>query len=213
MEEKAGGGVKWWIKVLVLFHMFAITFWSLPDPPDRLKIWSDNPDSPLLSKARPPTGTQWVLVKNRQWFKRSNLHYYLTSTGFWQYWDMFAPNPSNIDVWVDAEIDYEDGTSGIRRYPRMYDLSIPEKYLKERYRKFLERAHLEENRWLWPTFAQRMALEAFEATGKMPREVRLRRHWRRIPDPARRAELQEDYNVFIYYTHIVDQPKLREQAR
>lgn len=211
MSEPAKRGVKWWIKALVLFHLFAITFWSLPDPPARLRIWADQPDSELLKTARPPQGSDWILVKNRQFLKKSNLHYYLTSTGFWQYWDMFAPNPSNLDVWVDAEVEYEDGTQDIQPYPRMYELPIPVKYVKERYRKFLERAHLEENQWMWPTFAQRLALEAYERTGKMPERVRLRRHWRKILPPDQKTP--SDYVVVRYYTHVVDQDKIRRMAR
>ena len=210
MEEAKDPGVKWWIKVLVLFHMFAISFWSIPDPPDRLKIWSDEPDSPLLKTATPPFGTDWILVKNRQYLKKSPLSLYLTKTGFWQYWDMFSPNPSNIDIWADAEVEYADGTKGIYQYPRVYNYSIPQKYIKERYRKFLERAHSETDQWLWPVFAQRIALEIYEQQGKMPAKVTLRRHWRRITDYPKPP--QDGYNVYNYYTHVVDQAKVKEQA-
>jgi hypothetical protein len=210
MDAPSDKGVQWWIKAIVLFHVFAITFWSIPDPPERLKIWADQPDSPLLKTANAPFGTDWILVKNRQYLKRSFLASYLTCTGFWQYWDMFAPNPASTDLWVDAEIDYSDGSTGIYKYPRVHDLSIPEKYLKERYRKFLERAQTEENQWMWPSFAQRIALEAYEKEGKMPVTVRLRRHWRKIQPPGKKTP--EDYNLFVYYTHIVNQDKVKAES-
>lgn len=207
MEESAGGGVKWWIKVLVLFHMFAITFWSLPDPPDRLKIWSDNPDSSLLAKARPPSGTQWVLVKNRQWFKRSNLHYYLTSTGFWQYWDMFAPNPSDTDLWGTATVTYKDGATKLYAYPRIYDLPIPRKYLMERYRKFFERASNDGFKYLWIPFAKRVALLNRQA-GNPVVKVELTRHWMVLPGPGK--PMPTDYQTYTYFTYEVPPSEQRD---
>ena len=70
----------------------------------------------------------------------SPVKYYLIPTGFWQYWDMFAPNPANIDFYCDAEVTYADGSHRTYTYPRMYKLGIIQKYGMERFRKYYERA-------------------------------------------------------------------------
>lgn len=183
--------VPWWVKTLVAFHAFAIIVWTMPNAPAQ------------------PRGTDWVLVFDQK-LKQSNLRYYLICTGFWQYWDMFAPNPANNDIWCDAEVTFQSGVKRIHQYPRMKKLSIPEKYLKERYRKFYERASMGLNSYLWPPFAQRIALEAYTRPDDPPVEVRLRIHERIIKPPDQPQET--GFTTTEYYRHIVDLKKLRADA-
>lgn len=191
MKNAERRSVHWLVKLFVVFHLAAITLWSLPRPGTK------------------PVGTDIVLVWNERYFRPSAASYYLTATGFWQYWDMFAPNPSAWDGWVDAVVTFQDGTSLVFQYPRMKRLPPSQKYVKERYRKFLERAHAEEYQWLWPRFAQRIALEAARATGKVPHSVSLRRHWKIVQPPGRPQ--WPDYREFVYYEHIVDVPRLKRE--
>ncbi|HRF59027.1 MAG TPA: hypothetical protein PLH94_03825 [Fimbriimonadaceae bacterium] len=203
-------GVKVWIKILVLFHAFAILSWSLPDVPRSFRVYL-TPDVPpaLLDQAQKPIGTDWLLIWNAK-LHQTPFQYYLMSTGFWQSWDMFAPNPANTDVWVDAKITFRDGTERLYPYPRMKSLSIPVKYFKERYRKFLERAHVDDNAWLRPRFAQRIALEAFEDPQNPPTRVVLRRHFRKVLPPHRVTP--DGYTVVEYFDYPVDQAQLRKEA-
>jgi len=135
---------------------------------------------------------------------------YLFTTGFWQYWDMFAPNPSNIDFYGDAVIHYKDGSTSIYLYPRMFLLSIPEKYLKERYRKFFERAHAEEYPYLWAPFALRVALLNYKDPKNPPIKVDLRRHWQYVADPGQVQATT--YDSYVYYSGIINQPDLKTLA-
>lgn len=181
------------VKALVLFHLAAIALWSLPNPPSN------------------PVGTARLLEYTKQFkYNTFPIRWYVLPTGVWQYWDMFSPNPSSWDGWVDAEVEFPGGSKIIYAYPRVHDMPIVLKYFKERYRKFLERAHTEQSQWLWPTFAQRIALEVYEKYRKMPSVVSLRRHWRIVQPPDKPQP--KNYQMFVYYRHIVDQRKVRELA-
>jgi hypothetical protein len=138
-----------------------------------------------------------ILLANQQFLKPSPLKYYLVTTGFWQYWDMFSPNPAKTDVWGDALIDYADGSSIVWQYPRMANLNIAEKYTHERYRKFFERAHSDQFRWLWPTFAQRVAAINNRDKANPVVRVRLRRHFLTLPQAG--EPVPNEYGTAIYF--------------
>lgn len=215
------------VKWLVAAHVFAITVFSLPRPPEAMRNgvvvfqWptsvaevpafaSELPDwflyacfyhlrSPELTEVPGIKGTEWAAHPMVQ---EGPLTYFLLRLGTWQYWDMFAPNPADTDVWVDAEVEYADGTKIVGGYPRMFALEPPQKYMKERYRKFLERAHMESNSFLWPIFAQRIALEQTRDPSNLPVRVRLKRHFFVFPGPD--VEFEEEYSEYVYHEHQVD---------
>ena len=187
-----------WIKALVVFHVFAITVWALPKPSDA-----------ILKGKQPPVGTDWLLYWNARYLKESMPErLYCATTGLWQYWDMFSPNPAQIDFWGDADVYYQDGKKLRYQYPRMYLLPLPQKYPYERYRKFFERAHAEDYRFLWPLFAQRVALLCDTNPKNPPVKVVLRRHWRPVAPPGKIQ--QQNYNEYEYFTYAVDLDLLRK---
>jgi hypothetical protein len=199
MPEKAKPNAPTWVKVLVGLHVMAVTIWALPDP---------RPDA--ISGKRAPIGTEWILYWNHQHLKQFQpVRTYTGVTGFWQYWDMFSPNPAQEDIWVDAEVIYKDGTSKIYQYPRMFLLSIPEKFLKERYRKFYERVNSDTTPYLRSVFAQRIA-HLSDNPSNPPVTVKLRRHWLLIVAPGKPQETK--YSDYVYFVHAVD-PKKLEQDR
>jgi len=184
-----------WIKLFVLFHLIAITVWAMPMPPDAIK-----------DERIPPSGTNWLVYWNYKYLKTFPLLYsYPKVTGFWQYWDMFAPNPTRTDQWCDAVVTYRDGATKRYEYPRMFDLSIGQKFIKERYRKFYERAGNAQFLYLWPTFGLRVAL-INDNKANPPVEVKLFRHWRLTAEPGKQQV--EAYDGALYYTYIVDQKEL-----
>ena len=187
------------IKLWFAFHVIAITLWSLPLAPTGVR-----------NGQIPPYGTDWLLVYNERYILNSPARHYLTWSGFWQYWDMFSPDPSDTDVWGAADIVYRDGTMKRFQYPRMYLLSIPKKYVMERYRKFYERVYPDAFRYMWPVFAQRIALENYRDPNNPPVKVVLRRHWYPIPKVGQ--PLTYKYLSFAFYQYEVDQQAL-EQAR
>lgn len=129
-------------------------------------------------------------------------------TGFWQYWDMFAPDPAQTDIYLTAKVTYADGSSMIYHYPRMAELSIFWKYVKERYRKFYERAGSDQFQYLWPPTAQRIAFICDDRPGNPPVEVDLIRHWLQIYPPGKPQ--QKGYNTYTYFRYQVDPELLKE---
>lgn len=185
----------WYVKAFVGLHLLAITIWSLPNPPEE-----------ILQGKRVPKGSDWILVWNHKHLKaRQEVQAYLFILGWWQYWDMFAPNPSSMDIWADAEVIYKDGTRRHYQYPRIYLLPIPSKYPNERFRKFYERVNEDKYAFLWPQFALRIAY-LNDNPQNPPVRVRLTRHWLMIAPPG--APQQKEYSHYMYYDYVVDQRKL-----
>lgn len=186
-----------WVKVLVALHVIAVTIWALPRPADS-----------IMDGKVPPAGTGWLLYWNAKYLKELNpIKAYLLCTGNWQYWDMFAPDPAGIDWYCTATVTYRDGSVREILYPRMYSLSLPMKYVKERFRKFYERAHDEKNPRLFPVFAQAMALRAYDDRANPPMKVALFRHWLTVADPGQPQETA--YHAYNYYTYAVDSEWLK----
>lgn len=125
-----------WLRVLLkslfAFHICAIVSWTLPEAPH-----------PVRSKAVPAQPMDYPLLVNQEFVKFGVFRPYVLTFGVWQSWDMFAPNPSNRDVWGSAKIEFADGSVKDWVYPRMKAYGYVEKYMKERYRKFWERVNLD----------------------------------------------------------------------
>lgn len=186
--------------------MVMIMSWSLPDPPPAIQNGT-LPATPLNVATHFP---DFLLLGNEQ-FKRLPTRYYLLSTGLWQYWNMFAPNPANTDFWWDAIVTYQSGKVAIMPYPRMKDLGLFEKYFKERYRKYLERMNTDAtDNWKRPTFAQRMALLAYRDPKDPPVRVQLRRHYRVMEGMDK--PVPEKYTEYILFDYVVDQNRLKKDA-
>lgn len=214
-----------WIKFLVWFHVIAITIRCLPPVP--------------AEAANPKDGRGLIGPENILYYNdrlKPFVEPYLWSTGLWQSWDMFAPRPSDWEGYVTATITYKDGTVKEYMYPRMYELGLGIKYFKERYRKFLERAHADAYAWIRPRFALRIALKNYTDPGNPPTKVELHRRWFTVPpttsfpdymknlsggvskgDFSTNVLLPENpkmppYKDDIYFTLIVKESELKELA-
>lgn len=199
------------VKIFVFLHLVAITSWAMPtaaNPNEQLTVDKSSPLTVLRSIGR--NISDGTLIYNDRYVKTSPLKFYTLSTGFWQYWDMFSPNPASIDFYGTATITFKDGTTKLYQYPRMYEESIPTKYVTERYRKFYERAHTEQERYLWPIFAQRVALLNYRDPNDPPVTVVLTRHWLTVAPPGQPQ--QQEYNSYNYFTYTVDQARLQKDA-
>lgn len=209
-------GVHWAVQVWVFFHLVMITSWSLPDPPKRM---ADRYLDKREGKQVPPVPAgqvvkdlpNYVLLGNRFWIKDSPTRYYLYSTGFWQYWNMFSPNPANTDVWLDAVVTYQDGTQMVFEYPSMQKLNVFERYFKERFRKFVENTHGDRFSYKWPVIAQAVAYQSYQGDGNLPVMVTLRRHFKTVSPPDQRQD--PEYKEYAFFNYMVDTERLLEQAR
>ncbi len=158
------------ISAFLLIHIFAITTWSLPL------------DSPLL-----------VQIRNL-------IRPYMFLTGLFQSWDMFAPVPATLNAYVNGVVITRDGKLHTWRFPRMEQLSLSQRYSKERYRKFVENLPEDKNSALWPDAARYLA-RLYNNPANPPEIVLLIRYWTAIapqakepPDPT-----QERAHIFFEY--------------
>lgn len=188
--------LRWYAKALILFHLFAITVWALPNPPER-----------VISGEEAPHGTQHLLLWNGRMLKSQGfLQAYLFSTGAWQYWDMFSPNPASVDIYGEAYVVFRDGGRAKFPYPRMQTLPIHERFYKERYRKFFERVREDRANISWPSVAQRIALLAAKDPQNPPIKVELYRTYLTIAPPGQPQK--ETYTPQRFFTYVVDWAKL-----
>jgi len=121
-------------KGLLAFHICAIISWTMPEPSEQ-----------VVKREIPAQALDYPMIANQEFFKNGLFRQYIITLGFWQSWDMFAPNPSNRDVWGSAVIEYKDGSEKQVNFPRVKTYGYLEKYEKERFRKYFERANLD--RW------------------------------------------------------------------
>ena len=186
------------VVAFVAYHIVAITIYALPKP-----------SNDVLSGKVSPRGSDALLAFNVREMKQWAVFYgYLYPTGFWQYWDMFAPDPAQTDIWGDAEVTFLDGTKTMFQYPRMKTSSIPDKFMQERYRKFFERVNLEENPYFWSPFAQAIALKTATDQSSPPVRVTLYRHFQEVMRHDKQTPNEPPYGSYPFFTFVVDQNKL-----
>ncbi len=189
--------VKWPVKALWVFHVVMISLWSLPHAPPA-----------VLAGRSTGTPVDMALKLSDKGVREGPLKYYLMSTGLWQYWDMFAPDPLRLDYYVDAVVRYEDGTLREAKFPRLADMPVLSRYAKERYRKYIERVQGDEAYFLQPELAQWIALQNFDDPKNPPVGVNIRRHSRRIPAPPEPVNPNRRFNEEVIYPSMVDQVRL-----
>lgn len=115
------------ISVFILFHLIAIICWTVPT------------DSPFVVEVRDLAGPymQWISLT--------------------QSWDTFAPDPKAVNAYIKAVVITRKHHIKVWTFPRMEQLSIIERYRKERYRKFAENLVGEKNAILWPDISRYVA--------------------------------------------------------
>ncbi len=210
-EPKTERNAPLWIKAFVVFHIIGITMWTLPNPKRpyllgtaRFEVNAQSPSEFVRSFSE--TTTQGFLYFNWKYIKQSPLMYYAGSTGFWQFWDMFSPDPASVDLFLVADVTYKDGTVYRFNFPRVYSLPLHQKYLKERYRKYFENVNSDDQAFSRPYTAQRIALECFKDPNNPPIKVMLIRNSYKIAAPGQPQPA--DYTKTPFFEYAVDQAKL-----
>ena len=142
------------ISAFLAFNLFAIVSWCVPL------------ESPLMEACR------------------NAVRPYMLWTGLFQKWDMFAPEPSKLNSYIGAQIAFRDGRTVLWSFPRMENLGIVDKYLKERYRRYAnDGLRLDNNARLWPDAARYIA-RLHDSPGNPPVAVNLIRYWSVVPPPT-----------------------------
>lgn len=135
---------------------------------------------------------------------------YLSFFSIYQDWMMFAPNPSKLNIYLTADVEFMDGTRDTYEFPRQSQMNIMEKYFYgEKYRKIIgETIRKDDNRWTWPDTAK-FVLRKMKSKhyNKIPLKVHLVRHWDIIPDVKKefRPHLtpSKSYQHFNFFTYEV----------
>lgn len=197
VSEGSAHRVHWLIKVFVAFHLVAVVTWALPPPPARVLQEG--------AEFQPRDAANYFLKANNA-LKGPPFREYLFFTGQWQSWDMFAPDPINMDLWLDAIVTYSDGAKLRYEYPRMATLGYGDRYLMERYRKFFENVNSPAHIYALPELAQGIAFKCDTNPGNPPVQVSLVRHWRTVSAPG--SPQGQEYLSGTIYVHAVDQARL-----
>ena len=120
-----------------------------------------------------------------------------------QGWGMFAPDPYSLDVYIEAQIHYADGTVRSWEFPRMHHMSTWQKYGKERWRKYSEVAYQDNYSFLWPASARYAARENNIYPNNPPVSVALVRHFRLVRAPEQEPGAFAEYQ----YTMVDIKPE------
>ena len=167
------------INVFLIFHILAITCWCLPIG-----------NNELISLCK------------------EQVRSYFLWSGLFQAWDMFSPLPKSANTYVEANIIYKDGSRATWSFPRMEQLSLTNRYFKERYRKYAESLASEANDALLPDAARRIA--RLNSTPSHPtRTVILVQKWSRIVPRADGAYVPEPWDQHVLYGYGVKPEDLK----
>jgi hypothetical protein len=181
-EQRAGArpkklyGLKKWqyiaINTFLMFHILAITCWCMPL------------SSPFIAVCR------------------DALRPYFVWSGLFQSWDMFSPQPKATNSYMEALVLYKDGSTKIWSFPRMEQLTLTEKYSKERYRKFVETILDNKNAALWPDVARYVA-QLPEIRAGQPQKVMLVAKWSDIVRQDDGTFTRAPWDEHVFYSYDV----------
>lgn len=135
---------------------------------------------------------------------------YLSFFSIYQDWFMFAPNPSKLNLYITAEVEFDDGSKDVYEFERDSMGSLVQKYISgERYRKYIsESLRKDKNSYLWKDAAKFAVRKLKDKNySKIPLKVHLTRHWDEIPQMEEefRPHLSKssNYQSFKFYTYEV----------
>ena len=159
------------INAFVAFHLMSLTCWCVP------------------------------LVNPLAMVCRGFIRPYFLWSGLFQSWDAFSPSPKNTNTYVAAIVLYRDGNTKNWQFPRMEQLSLTERYYKERYRKFAENLQEDGNAALWPDAARFIARTN---SGPSPvSRIFLVRYWSSIVLRADGSYVPGAWDAHLFYAYAV----------
>ena len=177
---------RWWgrvaVNVFIAWQLYALMIWLVPN------------QSALVQS---PVGVSLVRM-------------YMTLTSLAQSWSMFSPYPDRLDVTLEAQITYRDGSKRSWFFPRMAHMGYARKYEEERWRKLVEVATHGNSQPLRLSMARYAARANDPDPRNPPVNVVLIQHSRMIPPPGtplppvRVSPLETADGPFIVYIHPED---------
>lgn len=137
---------------------------------------------------------------------------YVSWGGLGQNWGMFAPEPSNLNIYLSANITYQDGSQHTWDFPRMDQIDLVSRYYQERYRKFEEYAHLDSASGMWPDLAVWIARQNNPEPGNPPVRVQLTRNWWTVPPPPPNGDISHDpphqWQHYLFFETAIQRSQL-----
>jgi hypothetical protein len=123
---------------------------------------------------------------------------FLHATGLDQDWRVFAPDPRQTSLRLEARVRYDDGRVAVWRPPAGGDLAGA--YWDYRWRKWLENAIQDANRSvLWKPAALFVARE-MRRPPKVPRTVTLVRRWQDLRPPGAPGPAAAGWKRYAFYS-------------
>lgn len=168
-------GFKILVSFFILFHWFCVLAWVMPKP-SAIKDYLLAIKIPLPKHAK----EGWKIAP------RELVSTYLFNTLQWQDWSMFAPNPLQVNRYVDAEITFKDGSAKIFALPRLSRLNYWEAWIEKRYRKYQHRLVEETVPGYHEDFARYVAKKMFSDLQNPPVKVKVQSHESPLPRHDRR---------------------------
>jgi hypothetical protein len=130
-------------------------------------------------------------------------------------WQLFAPDPDQINTWVEARVVRSDGSTWTWTTPDWLRRSQLEKLMEGRHQKLADAFRLDIRQALRPHLCDYVArLTPPTPSGARPVRVELTRHWWDLPEPGRHAAEKARYgrlppyreqfpNKYLYYSRVV----------
>jgi hypothetical protein len=119
-------------------------------------------------------------------------------TGLNQNWRVYSP-PRSLSAYVDAHVDYADGTSSVYSIPGRRGIGA---FVDYRWQKYEEAVRLDTGEPLWADYAKYVADRA-RAQGKNPVRVTLIRRWADTLPPGP-GPVREPWREYTMYTMAVE---------
>jgi hypothetical protein len=166
------------ISIFLFFHIVAIALWCTPL------------DSPLIAEGK------------------GFIRPYMVWSGLFQSWDTFAPSPKSVNAYLVGSVITKDGLVHPWNFPRMEQLSFPERYYKERYRKFVENLQDSRNSALLPDVARHLA-RLYNNPMNPPEIVMLIVYWSDITPPVNGSHHSERPSARILFEYRVTPEDLK----
>lgn len=141
----------------------------------------------------------------------------------YQPWAMFAPNPMNTNAFIEADLKFEDGSSGVWKMPRPLLITGPRKVLTgDRYRLLGQETLLpNQNELVWfdvSRFVTREVMQA-ERTGKnrILKEISFKRYQSRVIPPPEapmipHGTLSSKYDIETIFVYTPTFERIRHEA-
>lgn len=113
-----------------------------------------------------------------------DLQRYMNVVGQWQgSLAFFAPNPDSVNLHVEAEVEFTDGSKQHWRSPDWKNMTPWQRLRTCRQIKYFDNIRRDDRSNAWESFANWLARE-HETDGRKVKRVEISRHWVDLPPPA-----------------------------